>query len=137
MPALARLVGLKSAPSREPLPLPESQLSRGLTVTGTLDCEGALFVHGTVRGRINTDRLVIAPDGCVEGDIVAREASIAGRLKGRVFAFTVTLEASADVTGRIFHHVVTVARGARFDGRMPWRPLNFFESLDQLPEVQP
>jgi cytoskeletal protein CcmA (bactofilin family) len=137
MPALARFVGLKAPPGGEPSPLPKSQLSRGLIVTGTLDCEGALHVHGTVRGRINTDRLVIAPDGFVEGDIVAREASIAGRLKGRVFAFTVTLDASADVTGRIFHHVVTVARGARFDGRMPWRPLNFFESLDQLPEVQP
>ena len=137
MPALARFVGLNPAPSREPLPLPESQLSRGLTVTGTLDCDGVLLVHGTVRGRINTDRLVIARDGLVEGDILAREASIAGRLIGRVFAFTVTLEASADVTGRVFHHVVTVARGARFDGRMPWRPLNYFETLDQLPEVQP
>jgi cytoskeletal protein CcmA (bactofilin family) len=137
MPALARFVGLKSASGREPLALPESELSRGLSVTGTLDCEGELRVHGTVRGRINTDRLVIAPDGFVEGDIVAREASIAGRLKGRVFAFTVTIEASADITGRIFHHTVTVARGARFDGRMPWRPLNYFESLDQLPEVQP
>lgn len=137
MPALARFVGLKTAPSREPIALPESHLSRGLTVTGTLDCEGALHVHGKVRGRINADRLVIGADGFVEGDILAREASIAGKLLGRVFAFSVTIDASADVTGRIFHHIVTVAKGARFDGRMPWRPLNYFETLDQLPEVQP
>ena len=27
---------------------------------------------------------------------------------------------------------VSVAFGARVDGRMPWRPLNYFETLDQL-----
>jgi hypothetical protein len=44
------------------------------------------------------------------------------------------LESSADVTGRIFHHEVTVAKGARIDARMPWRPPSYFETLTQLPE---
>jgi cytoskeletal protein CcmA (bactofilin family) len=135
MSAFARL--LKASPEREPAKVRDSELSRGLTAVGLLECDGALFVHGKVRGRINTDQLVVGLNGFVEGDVVAREVSIAGQLHGRVFAHSVTLEASANVTGRLFHHIVTVAKGARFDGRMPWRPINYFESLDQLPEVQP
>ena len=117
--------------------LPASRLSRGLTITGRLDTEGELHIHGRVLGTVRADRLVIAPGSDVEGDVVARDAQISGRVLGRVFALNVTLDSSAEVTGRIFHHTVEVARGARIDARMPWRPLNFFETLEQLPETQP
>jgi cytoskeletal protein CcmA (bactofilin family) len=117
--------------------LPASHLGRALTIRGVLDTDGELHVHGSVLGRINADRLVVGSGGYVEGDVVARDVRIEGRFNGRVFAFNVTLNSSADVTGRIFHHFVTVERGARVDGRMPWRPLNFFETFDQPPETQP
>jgi cytoskeletal protein CcmA (bactofilin family) len=133
---LARFVRLKAPPEPKADLLPRAELSPGLIVSGVLDCEGAVHIRGTVRGRINADRLVIEIDGFVDGDVVAREVIVAGKLKGRIFAHTVTVDASADVNGRIFHHTVSVAKGAKFEGRMPWRPLNYFESLDQLPEVQ-
>jgi cytoskeletal protein CcmA (bactofilin family) len=113
-----------------------SHLARALTVKGVLDTDGELFVLGQVVGRINADRLVVVPGGYVEGDVVARDVLIGGRFNGRVFALNVTLDASADVTGRIFHHTVTVAKGARVDARMPWRPPSYFETLDQLPETR-
>jgi len=116
---------------------PASRLGRGLTITGSLDTEGELHIEGRVLGTIRADHLVIAPGSDVEGDLVARDAQISGRVLGRVFALNVTLASSADVTGRIFHHTIEVARGARIDARMPWRPLNFFETLDHLPETQP
>jgi cytoskeletal protein CcmA (bactofilin family) len=116
---------------------PASHLGKSLTVKGVLDTDGEVHVHGTLLGRINADLLVLSSDGYVEGDVVAREAHIGGRFNGRIFAVNVTLESSADVTGRIFHHTVSVARGAKIDARMPWRPPSFFETLDQLPETQP
>lgn len=116
---------------------PASQLGCGLTVTGDLDTEGELHIHGRVQGFVRADRVIVGADGDVEGDIVARDAHISGRVNGRVFALNVMLDSSADVTGRIFHHTIAVARGARIDARMPWRPLNFFETLDHLPETQP
>jgi cytoskeletal protein CcmA (bactofilin family) len=122
---------------RDGIALPSSCLARALTVNGRLDCDGEVCIHGTVFGWIYADRLIIGSDGYVEGDVVARDVHIEGRLSGRIFAFNVTLESSADVIGRIFHHTVTVARGARIDGRMPWRPLNYFESFDQPPETRP
>jgi cytoskeletal protein CcmA (bactofilin family) len=117
--------------------VPSSQIGRAMKVTGTLETEGELYVHGTVTGRINALRLILGSHGSVEGDVVAREVHIEGRLNGRIFALNVTVESSANVTGRIFHNTVTVAKGAHIDGRMPWRPPSYFETLTQLPETRP
>lgn len=89
-----------------------------------------------MRGRIAALRVVIAANGHVEGDIVANEVVIAGRLNGRVFAPTVAIEATAEITGRIFHTNVTVEQGARITARMPWRPVSYFENLENLPEIR-
>ena len=121
---------------RSSAPLPVSQLGRAFRVKGTLDSEGELRVEGTVYGRINAVSLVVGAEGYVEGDIVARDVRIAGRFNGRIFALNVAIDASADVSGRIFHHSIEVAKGARIDGRMPWRPPNYFDSLEQLPETR-
>jgi cytoskeletal protein CcmA (bactofilin family) len=114
-----------------------SHLGSSLTVRGILDTDGEVFIQGNVLGRIKAERFILGYGGYVEGDVVAREVLIGGRLSGRVFALNVTLDSSADITGRIFHNTVTVAKGARIDGRMPWRPLNYFDSLDQLAEALP
>jgi cytoskeletal protein CcmA (bactofilin family) len=114
-----------------------SRLGRGFTVTGQIEAEGELVIQGRVRGRIDGDRVLLGAGSDVEGDIVAREVSVAGRFNGRIFALDVTVQASADVEGRIFHHTIAVEQGARIDGRMPWRPPNYFDTLDQLPETRP
>jgi len=116
---------------------PPSFLGPGVGIQGALEIEGELVVSGVVRGRIAALKLVIASDGYVDGDIIASEVVITGRLNGRVFAPTVSIEASAQVEGRIFHTNVTIARGARVTGWMPWRPASYFETLDKLPETRP
>jgi cytoskeletal protein CcmA (bactofilin family) len=116
---------------------PVSHLGKALTAEGFLDTDGDLHIHGTVFGRVCADRLILGSDGYLNGDVVARDVHIGGRLTGRIFALSVTLESSAEVTGRIFHHEVTVAKGARVDARMPWRPPSYFETLTQLPEPRP
>lgn len=114
-----------------------SRLSPGFAVTGRIEAEGELTIQGRVRGRIDAERVVLGLGSNVEGDIVARDVCLAGRFNGRIFALNVTIEASADVEGRIFHHTIAVEQGARIDGRMPWRPPSYFETLDQLPETRP
>jgi cytoskeletal protein CcmA (bactofilin family) len=123
----------KTAETPEP---PPSQVGRALKVTGILDTDGDLYVHGAVLGRINADRVFLSPEGCVEGDVVARDVHVEGRINGRIFAVNVTVESSANVTGRIFHNTIAVALGARIDGRMPWRPPSYFETLTKLPETR-
>jgi cytoskeletal protein CcmA (bactofilin family) len=128
--SLARRADARIAPEL----LPVSVLERAFVVHGVLDCDGEVRIHGRIFGRINADRLILEADGHIEGDIVANEVRIAGKLIGRVFAPTVTIDETADITGRIFHTNVTAARGHKLEGRMPWRPLNYFQTLDQLPE---
>ena len=135
MPILTRRSASTAITNREQAELPVSRLGRALTVRGVLDTEGELRVDGSVLGRINADRFVLGVDGYVEGDVLARDAQIGGRFSGRIFALNVALGSSAEITGRVFHHTVTVANGARIEGRMPWRPLNFFQSLKQIPEA--
>jgi cytoskeletal protein CcmA (bactofilin family) len=112
-----------------------SLVGRATTVRGLVETEGEIQIQGKVLGQVHADRLVLGPEGYVEGDVIARDVLILGRLKGRVFAYTVTLESTARITGRIFHHIVTVEKGATIDGRMPWRPLNYFEAFEPPPEA--
>jgi cytoskeletal protein CcmA (bactofilin family) len=114
-----------------------SCLGTGLTVVGSLDADASIHVHGTVIGPIRAETFVLGKSGYVEGDIVARVVQIAGSVLGRVFAVNVTVDKTADVKGRIFHHTISIADGARIVGRTPWRPPSYFETLDQLPEDRP
>lgn len=137
MAAFPRLAGAMASSEKDSLVMPSSCLGRALTVKGRLEMDGEIQVHGCVLGRIDATRLFVGIGGYVEGDIVAQDVHIGGQLIGCVFAQKVTLESTAKITGRIFHHTASVANGALVDGRMPWRPLNYFDELDQLPETQP
>jgi cytoskeletal protein CcmA (bactofilin family) len=134
MSFLLRRKSASTSPDTERDVSPVSSLGKALTVTGVLDTDGELHVHGNVVGQIYADCFVLGIGGTVEGDVRAREARIGGRLNGRVFALNVAIDSSAEVSGRIFHHNITVASGAKIDGRVPWRPLNYFETLDLIPE---
>ena len=81
-------------------------------------------------------RLVVGAGGFLEGDVIARDVHVEGRLEGRIFALNVTLDSTAEVNGRIFHNTITFSKGARIDARMPWRPPSYFETLETLPEAR-
>jgi ADP-glucose pyrophosphorylase len=98
-----------------------SHLSKAITIKGDLESDGELHIDGNVHGQICADRLVIGPGGYLEGDVIARDVHIEG---------------TAEVNGRIFHNTITVAKGARIDARMPWRPPSYFETLETLPEAR-
>ena len=137
MPTLPRLIGTKSSEQQDCLEMSSSCLGKALTVNGHLETDGEIRVDGCVLGQINAVRLILGRGGYVEGDVIAKNVHIGGKLNGRVFAANVTLDSTADITGRIFHNTADIATGAVIDGRMPWRPLNFFEELKQPPEKQP
>jgi hypothetical protein len=138
-------IAMSAAPARPLLKPPRidgmagaliSHLSRAMTIKGDLESDGEVVIHGNVTGQVCADRLVVSVGGYMEGDIIARDVRIEGRLSGRIFALNVTLDAAAEVSGRIFHNTITVAKGARIDARMPWRPPSYFETLEQLPEAR-
>jgi cytoskeletal protein CcmA (bactofilin family) len=113
-----------------------SHLSKAITINGDLESDGELQIFGNVRGQVCADRLVVGAGAYLEGDVIARDVHIEGRMEGRIFALNVTLDSGAEVNGRIFHNTITVAKGARIDARMPWRPPSYFETLEILPEAR-
>ena len=100
-------------------------------VLGRLDSAGDIHIHGTLKGDVCASRIVLGADGFVEGNLIAREAVLGGRIEGRVFAFNVMVESTAEIHGNVFHHELTVAAGAHLDGWAPWRPVNYFENISQ------
>jgi len=111
-----------------------SLIGRSLKIRGLLETAGETHILGYVAGRINASRIVVGVGGHVEGDMVAQEVVLCGRLTGRVFALNVIIVPGAIVKGRVFHHTINAAKEAQIEGRMPWRPVNFFENLTELPK---
>jgi cytoskeletal protein CcmA (bactofilin family) len=104
-----------------------SVLGPELMVVGQLESAGEIQVHGSIAGDIHASKVTLCQGSKVEGNLVAREALIGGRLNGRIFAPIVVVEETGAVVGRIFHNEITVAKGGFVDGRMPWRPINHFD----------
>ena len=111
-----------------------SVVGQSLTVHGTLECAGEVHILGRVIGKVIASRVVVGVAGYLEGDVLTEDMLIGGAFQGRAYAVNVTVAPSAHIRGRIFHHKANVAKEARIEGLMPWRPVNFFEGLEDLPK---
>lgn len=108
---------------------PCSVLARELRAFGRIDTAGEVRIYGTVKGDVCASRVVLHADGFVEGNLAAQEIVLEGTIRGRVFALSVVIEDTAMIQGNVFHHELTMAAGAKLDGRAPWRPVNYFDDI--------
>ena len=111
-----------------------SVIGPSLIIEGTLESAGEIHILGRVIGKVIASRVVLGVAGSLQGDVLTQDMLISGAFQGRAFAVNVTVAPSAQIQGRIFHHKATVAKEAKIEGLMPWRPVNFFEGLEDLPE---
>lgn len=92
-------------------------LAPNLVVSGNLVSEGNIHVDGTVEGDVQTIHLTIGASGVVKGRVFGREVKISGRVAGSITACELVLEESAVVEGDIHYQSLSVARGARMNGK--------------------
>lgn len=92
-----------------------------VVVSGDLTTTAQLHVDGRVEGDVRCAQLCQGANGAIAGHIVAEEARIAGLVEGTVAARTLVLEASARVTADVSYETITIAAGARIDGRLARR----------------
>lgn len=94
-----------------------SAISADLKVVGNLESAGDIQVDGTVVGDINSRSLTVGEGAHVEGSITAEKVRICGKLSGQVTAASVSIAATAVMTGDVTYQVLSIEEGASLEGR--------------------
>lgn len=85
---------------------------------GDLTSKGTVKVDGQLEGNVAADCLIIGDTGSLTGDVTARDIVVAGRIIGNIQAVEgVDIQCKGEVCGDISSARLTIAEGARFDGR--------------------
>ncbi len=93
-------------------------IARGTVLEGKITTKGDIRIEGRVIGTVICDaKLVIGENGSVEGMIDARNAYIAGAVKGQVVVRDLLqLQEKGHIEGDIFTQKLSVQIGATFTG---------------------
>ena len=96
-----------------------SIVDRGLTIEGSVSCNGQLIVKGVVQGTLKGDNVVIAEDGAVHADATVSVMTVGGHFEGtlRVMQKLVVL-ATGHCQGKIVCHDLTVEPGGILNGEI-------------------
>jgi len=118
-----------------------SSLGSEMTVVGRIICKGILKVYGLVEGEVSASNALIADGARIQGDIVAEELTVAGRVKGDIYALRVKLQATAVVEGDIFHRSLSMDEHAWFEGcsrpeHNPPEPRSYIRAESAKPQPQ-
>lgn len=93
-----------------------SVLSSDLTIKGNVTSTGDIQLEGTIEGDIRAAHLTVGETATVQGEVVADEVVVNGRVSGRLRGLRVRLTASARVEGDIIHKTIAIESGAHFEG---------------------
>lgn len=108
------------APASSPAavkPKPASLIGQGLCIQGNIAGEAEVQIDGLVRGDVRVGKLMLGPNGRIEGSVVAVVAEIRGHIKGPMKARQVRLYGTAHIEGDIAHEQLAMETGATFEGR--------------------
>ena len=119
-----------------------SSLSSEMTVVGKIVCKGVLRIYGLVEGEVSASNALIAHGARIQGDIVAEELTVAGRVEGDIYALRVKLQGTAHVEGDIYHRSLSMDEHACFEGcswpeNNPPEPRSYIEVESANPQPQP
>jgi len=92
-----------------------SVIGSGVSVVGTIDCDGPAEMFGRIQGEIRAANLMIGQGAQIAGNVVARE-TICGRVKGTMSADRVKLHSGGAVEGDIFHRSLSIVESSLFEG---------------------
>jgi cytoskeletal protein CcmA (bactofilin family) len=107
-----------SAMMREPTTTAEmgSCIGRGMTIVGSIECNGPAQVFGEIDGELRATDLVIGDGAHVAGIIIAEDVTVCGRVKGTIRAVRVKLQNGGAVEGDIFHRSLAMDQNCLFEG---------------------
>ena len=103
-----------------PLP-PGFQESRKSWIRGesiVIISQNRLQIEGDVHGDVRGKEVTIGPDGSVTGKISAERIEVHGRVHGAIRATLIVVHSTANVDAEIVHEQLSVAEGAKVEGRL-------------------
>jgi cytoskeletal protein CcmA (bactofilin family) len=101
-----------------------NRIVEGAVFEGSIQSPVDIRVDGIIKGNVIIHgKLVVGPTGTVEGEVVAAEASIAGKLRGslEVKGLT-TLAQTAQVQAELYTGQISIEAGAQFSGNCHMGP---------------
>ena len=95
-----------------------SIIGAGTRITGNLNSNGDIRIDGTLKGNLTTkSKVLIGPEGIVEGDVTGKQADILGKVTGDIHVKELlSLKARAKVEGNIFAGKLMVEPTVTFNG---------------------
>ncbi|NJD91228.1 MAG: polymer-forming cytoskeletal protein [Geobacter sp.] len=87
-------------------------------VKGEITSKGTVRVDGRFEGNVAAECFIIGESGAVTGDIIVKSCIIGGKLIGNIRASgCVEIRHSGEICGDIYATRISMAEGAKFDGR--------------------
>jgi cytoskeletal protein CcmA (bactofilin family) len=93
-----------------------SIISSDVVIEGSLVTAGELQIDGTVNGSVRAHSCVVDMQGVVQGEIVAEEVYVRGRVIGPIRGNHVQLHAGAHVEGDVINQSIAIENGAYIYG---------------------
>lgn len=93
-----------------------SIIAQDVVIEGNVTATGELHIDGTVYGSVRASSCVVDMNGFVQGEIVASEVFVRGRVIGPISGNTVNLYAGAQVEGDIVNQSISIENGANLYG---------------------
>jgi len=95
-----------------------NRIVEGTHIKGTFSSESNIRIDGTIKGNVDTKgRLVIGPNGMIDGEITCQNAEVEGKITGKITVDDLlSLKSSAKIDGEIFTSKLSIDPGAMFTG---------------------
>jgi cytoskeletal protein CcmA (bactofilin family) len=96
-----------------------SIIGAGMVIQGDVESNGDIRIDGVLRGNLKgRSKILIGPEGSVEGDIEGEQADVLGKITGKVkVAGLLNLRGKAQVKGDIFAGKLQVEPTVTFNGQ--------------------
>lgn len=109
---------MMNAPRRNDASAEHNRIVEGTQIQGNIHSPGDIRIDGHVKGNLSVGgKLVVGPTGAVDGEVRAQEASLAGRVLGKLEIKGLTsLLQSANVQADLNTGQLAVESGAQFTG---------------------
>lgn len=101
-----------------PVDISINRIVEGTSIKGDIRCESNIRIDGIFVGDLITKgRLVVGPNGKIEGNVTCQNAELEGQIKGKIqVQQLLTLKSTAKVEGDMVTDKLAIEPGANFTG---------------------